>query len=108
MCPTPAWCEYNPVSNAARVGQHRAVGEQMPGVRAMPLESTYLAWLDFSGTGLDPTEVTRRVERDAKVAVNHGPTFGKGGETWLRFNFACPRATLSTAIERLVGVFGKA
>ena len=95
-----------PYLQANRDRLHRAVAEHMPGVRAMPLEATYLAWLDFSGTGHPPEEIIRAVEREAKIAVNRGPTFGKGGETWLRFNFACPRATLETAIGRLVDVFG--
>lgn len=86
---------------------HGAVAEHLPGVRAMELESTYLSWLDFSGTGLSPDEAADRVNNRAKIAVNRGPTFGPGGESFLRFNFACPRATLDTAIARMVDVFGR-
>ncbi|MEO1493444.1 MAG: MalY/PatB family protein [Pseudomonadota bacterium] len=78
----------------------------MPGLRAMHLEATYLSWIDFSDLGMDAAEVTRKVETEAKIAVNRGPTFGTGGEGWLRFNFACPRATLDTAMGRLGDVFG--
>jgi len=73
----------------------------IPGLRSMPLESTYLAWVDFSGTGMTPEEFTARVERDAKIAANHGPAFGKGGETFLRFNLATPRSRVEDAVERL-------
>lgn len=83
-----------------------AVANGMPGVRFMPLEATYLAWLDFRDTGLSAEEARHKVENEAQVIVNKGPTFGKGGDGWLRFNFACPRATLDRAIERLTGVFG--
>ena len=82
-----------------------AVAEHMPGVRSMKLEATYLAWLDFSSLGKDMTEITKMVEHQARIAVNKGPAFGKGGEQWLRFNFACPRATLDEAIARLADVF---
>ncbi len=78
----------------------------IPGLRSMPLEATYLAWVDFTDTGMDREEFTRRVERDAKIATNHGPTFGKGGENFLRFNLATPRALVEKAVERLQKAFG--
>jgi cystathionine beta-lyase len=77
----------------------------IPGLRSVPLEATYLSWVDFSGTGMAREEFTARVERDAKIAVNHGPTFGKGGEDFLRFNIATPRARVEEAVERLRRAF---
>jgi cystathionine beta-lyase len=77
----------------------------IPGLRSMPMQSTYLAWVDFSGTGMSSDEFTKRVEGDAKIAANHGPTFGKGGETFLRFNFATPRSVVQDAVERLTKAF---
>ena len=77
----------------------------IPGVRSMLLEATYLAWVDFSGTGMAPEEFTARVEKGALIAANHGPTFGKGGETYLRFNLATPRARVAEAVERLQEAF---
>ncbi|MDP4033023.1 MAG: PatB family C-S lyase [Pseudorhodobacter sp.] len=77
----------------------------IPGVRAMALEATYLAWVDFSGTGMPAAEIIARVEKTALIAANHGASFGKGGETWLRFNLACPRAQLSEAVARLQRAF---
>ncbi|MCU0910842.1 MAG: pyridoxal phosphate-dependent aminotransferase [Rhodobacteraceae bacterium] len=77
----------------------------IPGVRSMPLEATYLAWVDFAGTGMAPAEFTARVEKDARIAVNHGPSFGLGGESFLRFNLAAPRAVVEEAAERLSAAF---
>jgi len=78
----------------------------IPGLRSMPLEATYLAWVDLSGTGMSEAEALRRVEREAKIAVNHGKTFGKGGESYLRFNIATPRARVEEAVARLGRAFG--
>jgi cystathionine beta-lyase len=78
----------------------------IPGLASMRLESTYLAWVDFSGTGMTREEFTRRVEQDACIAANHGPTFGKGGESFLRFNLATPRARVEEACDRLAKAFG--
>jgi len=77
----------------------------IPGLKSMPLEATYLSWVDFADTGMTREEFTRRVEQDAKIAVNHGPTFGKGGDSFLRFNIATPRANVDEAIARLAEAF---
>ncbi len=90
-------------SNRDRLDQ--AIAESLPGVRSMRLEATYLAWLNFADTGLSPASALDKVNKDARIVVNAGPSFGLGGESWLRFNFACPRQTLDTAIERLIDAF---
>ncbi|WP_300440159.1 MalY/PatB family protein [uncultured Mameliella sp.] len=77
----------------------------IPGVTSMPMQATYLAWVDFAGTGMSPEEFTRRVEKEARIAVNHGNTFGSGGESFLRFNYATPRARVAEAVSRLQEAF---
>lgn len=77
----------------------------IPGLRSMPLESTYLAWVDFAGTGMSRGEYTARVEKQARIAANHGPTFGAGGESYLRFNLATPRSVVVEAVARLKQAF---
>ena len=76
-----------------------------PACASMPLEATYLAWVDFSGTGMAPAEFTARVEKDARIAANHGASFGDGGEDWLRFNLGTPRARVEEAVGRLQAAF---
>ena len=77
----------------------------IPGIKSMSLDATYLAWVDFEDTGMDMAEFTRRVEKDARIAVNHGPTFGSGGGSFLRFNIATPRARIEEAVARLAEAF---
>lgn len=77
----------------------------IPGLRSMPLQSTYLAWVDFSGTGMTREEFTARVEQGAKIAANHGPSFGTGGDSFLRFNIAAPRAVIEDAVARMARAF---
>ena len=78
----------------------------IPGLRSMPLEATYLAWVDMSGTGMSREEFTARVEKAARIACNHGTSFGLGGESFLRFNIATPRARVAEAVARLQEAFG--
>ncbi|WP_375687665.1 MalY/PatB family protein [Pseudooceanicola sp. LIPI14-2-Ac024] len=78
---------------------------EIPGLRSMKLEGTYLAWVDFAGTGMERDEVMQRIAGEAKIAVNQGPAFGHGGESWNRFNLATPRARVEEAVERLQKAF---
>jgi len=89
-------------------GNHRLFLDgvaQIPGLKAMPMQSTYLAWVDFAGTGMDMTEVLRRVHEDARLVPSVGTAFGSGGETFLRFNLGTPRARVAEAVERLQAAF---
>jgi cystathionine beta-lyase len=76
-----------------------------PGARSMHLDGTYLAWVDFSKTGLTPDDVAERVKK-ARIFVSPGEQFGPGGDTWLRINFATPRPILEEALGRLDDAFG--
>ena len=76
-----------------------------PGARSMHLDGTYLAWVDFSGTGLPREEIAARVRDRARIFASPGEQFGPGGETWLRFNFATPRPILDEALSRLQEAF---
>ncbi len=77
----------------------------IPGLWSMPLQSTYLAWVDFSGTGMAFDEFNARIRDHARIAASPGPGFGTGGETWMRFNLAAPRAIVEEAVRRMQGAF---
>jgi cystathionine beta-lyase len=76
----------------------------IPGVSVMPMQATYLTWVDFSALGMTDTVLLDRL-LGAKVAPNPGTQFGSGGEGRMRFNLALPRPTLMTAIERIEQAF---
>jgi cystathionine beta-lyase len=68
----------------------------MPGLRIWHAEATYLSWIDARGLGIaDPA----RFFQEAGVGLYDGALFGAPG--FLRLNFACPRATLERALERM-------
>ncbi len=77
----------------------------IPGIRSLPLQSTYLAWVDFSGTGMEFDEFNARTRDIARIAASPGPDFGKGGESFLRFNLATTHDRVSEAVERLQRAF---
>lgn len=101
----PWLAELLPYLKANRDFIDGVVAEKLPGVRSVSLDATYLSWLDFSGTGMEQKEIVRRFQKEARVVCNHGPTFGAGGEGFMRLNFACPRATVEEGMRRIVEAF---
>ena len=83
-----------------------AVG-RMDGVRLVPLESTYLPWLDCSGLGLDNAGIKRLVEQDAKLWLDLGTMFGPEGSGFVRMNLASPTTMVEDACARLEGAVAK-
>ncbi|MGI9425917.1 MAG: MalY/PatB family protein [Hyphomicrobiaceae bacterium] len=84
----------------------RSIEAAAPGARSMRLDATYLAWVDFSGTGLSPEDVAARIKDRARIFASPGSQFGPGGESWMRFNFATSRPMLDQALDRLADAFG--
>jgi len=76
------------------------VTNELPGVSMVPPEGTYLAWLDCREAGIEgnPCEFFLEV---ARVGLNDGAIFGKGGQGFVRLNFGCPRSILTEALERM-------
>ena len=70
-------------------------------VRALPVEGTYLAWLDCRALSLDDAELDKLFLERAGLWLDGGVMFGSGGEGFMRLNFACPRGVLREAIRRI-------
>ena len=78
------------------------VREKLPSISMTRMEGTYLAWLDCTKSGIRGNPFYFFL-REGKVALNDGAECGKGGEGFVRLNFACPRKTLVDALERMTG-----
>lgn len=77
------------------------VEKHLPGVTMVAHEGTYLAWLNFSDTGLTPEELDQLIIYKAKLWLDSGVIFGDSGRGFQRINVACPRSTLTEALERI-------
>lgn len=77
------------------------VKENLPGVKMIDLEGTYLVWLDFNGTGLTVDEIEDLIIKKAKLWLDSGKIFGKCGRGFERINVACPRSILEEALGRI-------
>lgn len=81
------------------------LAEHLPEVRYVVPEAGYLAWLDFSelGWGDNPS---RRILREARIALQAGKPFGTPGAGFARLNFACAPETISAAVRAIASLRG--
>ena len=75
--------------------------EKLPQFKVYPLEGTYLTWVEFSALGMNDEELMDFMLKKAKLWLDEGTLFGRGGSMFMRFNLACPRALLKQALENL-------
>ncbi|GGU48642.1 MalY/PatB family protein [Streptomyces lavendofoliae] len=76
------------------------LAEHLPGVRHLPGEGTYLAWLDFRALGLGDDPAAVLLER-GRVALHPGPPCGTGGAGHARLNLATSPGILTEAVRRM-------
>ena len=75
--------------------------QNLPQIKMLPIEGTYLVWLDCSALGMTADEREQWLWHEAKLWLDGGGIFGKEGEAFERINVACPRATLLQGLEQL-------
>lgn len=81
--------------------------DNMPKMKLVPLEGTYLPWIDCHEMGVDD-ETIKKLCLDAKFYVDDGLQFGQYGGGYYRINMACPTHKLIEGLERLKAEYDKA
>ena len=84
---------------------HNYFKENLPEIKLSKPEGTYLQWLDFNQLQLTQEELNERILKKAKVGLLPGTVFGRGGEGFMRLNFATRREILEEALEKIKYVF---
>ena len=79
--------------------------ENLPQIKLIEPEGTYLIWLDCRALGLPEEKLEHLIVHEAKLWLDSGVIFGTVGEGFERINIACPRAVLKEALERLHDCF---
>lgn len=80
------------------------LAEHLPELVVVPLEGTYLAWIDCRALRVSSERMAQRLLGEARLMVNPGTLYGPGGEGFIRLNFACPRVLLADGLQRLTGI----
>ena len=81
------------------------IGKNLPQWKVMPLEGTYLVWIDVSSCCDNVEAYCDMILQKCKVWLNPGSMYGStSGEGYLRINLACPKSTLQEALKRLATI----
>jgi len=78
---------------------------EIPSIKMVKAEATYLAWLDFKETGLSDEKLHHKLINEAKLGLSPGNIFGKGGEGFMRMNLGTPKQYVEEALQQLKSVF---
>lgn len=75
--------------------------ENLPQIKLVEPQGTYLIWLDCRSLGLKDSELDHLITTKAKLWLDGGTMFGEVGTGFQRINIACPRSILIEAMKRL-------
>jgi cystathionine beta-lyase len=75
--------------------------KNIPRIKVIKPEGTYLAWLDCRDLKLEHEELKQFMAQKARVGLSDGVFFGETGKGFLRLNFGCPRSMLVEALQRI-------
>lgn len=82
------------------------IEKNIPNLRVMKMESSYLVWVDIKGTKLSSAEVTSMLAAKVGVLVENGAHFVSDGEGYIRVNLGTQRKNVIEALERMKKVLG--
>lgn len=75
--------------------------QHMPQVKPLRPQASYLVWLDCTALGLSQPELVSLFVDRARLALNDGTIFGRGGEGHMRMNVGTQRANVLKALGQL-------
>lgn len=74
----------------------------IPKIKVINLEGTYLQWLDFRALENDHKTLEKFMQTEAQFFLDEGYIFGDEGQGFERINLACPTRILQEALNRLL------
>lgn len=81
------------------------INEEIPSVKLIKPQGSFLLWLDFRETGYSHQEVGERLIKIAKLGLNDGAAFGKEGIGFRRMNIGAPLSVVKEGLNRLKTAF---
>lgn len=85
----------------------RFLKNELPQVKLVPSDATYLLWLDCRGLNVGSDELCDAIRQKTGLILSSGRTYGESGDGFLRMNVACQRKRVIDGCERLKrGILG--
>lgn len=77
------------------------IAKELPQLKVLPLQATYLAWIDCSALQRSSESIAQSLLDEQKLWINAGTMYGANGEGFIRMNIATPRALLEEGLYKL-------
>ena len=77
------------------------IQSNIPSLKPIQGDATYLLWVDISSLGIDGAAFDAYLKEHEKVFFNAGNPYGKGGENFIRINLATSRSVVEEGLKRL-------
>lgn len=77
----------------------------LPHLKVLPLEATYLVWIDCTALKMASKEIAKTLLDKSKLWINEGTIYGTAGEGFIRINIATQRETLKRGLNKIWEVF---
>jgi len=81
--------------------------ENLPQVKVLEPEGTYLLWIDFSALKLDDEQLNSILVKEAGVGLNQGISFGSNGKNYMRLNIGSPKTVILDGVEKIASALSK-
>ena len=76
--------------------------KEVPQIRPVSSQATYLMWLDCRDMPGCATEFTQYLRKHTGLYLSEGRQYGESGSSFIRMNVACPRSQLQEGLKRFV------
>lgn len=93
--------ELMPYLQATRDAAVAYIETELPRIKVIAPQATYLLWLDCRALQLDDAALKRFFIEEAQLGLSPGAVFGHGGEGFMRMNIGTPKANVLEALARL-------
>lgn len=93
--------ELMPYLQATRDAAMAYIHAELPKIKVILPQATYLLWLDCRALQLDDDALKRFFIEEAQLGLSPGAMFGHGGEGFMRMNIGTSQANVLQALARL-------
>ena len=77
------------------------LSRELPQIRAVDAEATYLMWLDCGQVAEQSEELAAFIHQKTGLYLSAGSVYRGNGNQFLRMNLACPRSRMDGGLRRL-------
>lgn len=80
--------------------------QNLPHLKVLPLEATYLVWIDTTALGRTSKEIANELLEKEKLWINEGTIYGDAGEGFIRINISTQRENLIRGLKKIRSLYG--